>query len=353
MTEQSTLQIAALTGGLNTPSTRYRVRQYIQPLSRFGICVTEHIPRWGESCGLPSPFKMAARIPALFRSRSADIIWLSRELVQGYATFERLLKRPRIFDVDDAIWLSPPLGRIGQPWIARGMDAVIAGNDYLADYYSRYCRTIFVVPTGIDTQRYTPKPAPDEPNEPFVIGWTGLRSNYKYLRPIEPILRRFLDAHPDSRLMLISNEPWKSDRIPPERIDFHFWNPADESRLLHRMTVGLMPLPDDPWTRGKCSFKMLQYMATGLPAVVSPVGMNRQVLEKGDVGLAPQTPDEWYDALEVLYRNPSLRQAMGRAGRRVVEQFFSIEILTERLAEIFRLIASSADAKEQTSSPPR
>lgn len=352
MTEQPVIQVAALTGGQNTPSTRFRVRQYIQPLSRFGIQVAEYIPRWGESCGLPSPFKMAARIPALRRSRTADLVWISRDLVQGYATFERLLKRPRILDVDDAIWLSFPFGRIGQPWVARGMDAVIAGNDYLADYYSRYCRTIFVVPTGIDTQRFTLKPAAGS-EEPFTIGWTGLRSNYKYLRLIEPVLQRFLDAHPDSRLLLISNEPWKPTRIAPERIDFSPWNPTDENRLLHRMTVGLMPLPDDPWTRGKCSFKMLQYMAAGLPVVVSPVGMNRQVLEKGQVGFAAQTPDEWYDALETLYQNPSLRHTLGQTGRRVVEQFFSVDILAERLAEIFRLIASSADAKGETSSPPR
>jgi glycosyltransferase involved in cell wall biosynthesis len=296
---------------------------------------------------------MAARIPALFQSRTADLIWLSRDLVQGYPTFERLLKRPRILDVDDAIWLSFPLGRIGQPWTARGMDAVIAGNDYLADYYSRYCRTIFVVPTGIDTQRFTPKPAGGDTDGPFTIGWTGLRSNYKYLRLIEPVLQRFLEAHPDSRLLLISNEPWKSDLISPERIEFHPWTPAEENRLLHRMTVGLMPLPDDPWTRGKCSFKMLQYMAAGLPVVVSPVGMNKQVLQKGTLGFAAQTPDEWYDALETLYQNPSLRQSMGRTGRQVVEQFFSTDILAERLAEIFRLIASSADATGETSSPPR
>lgn len=346
MDPSSTLQIAALTGGLNTASTRFRVRQYIEPLSQFGIRVTEHIPRWGESCGLPSPFKIAARIPALFQSRKADLIWLSRELVQGYATFERLLKRPRLLDVDDAIWLSPPLGRLGQPWIARGMDAVIVGNDYLADYYSRYCRTIFVVPTGIDTQRFTPKPAGTESEESFVIGWTGLRSNYKYLRLIEPVLRRFLEAHPNSRLLLISNAPWKSNLISPERIEFHAWNPTNESRLLHQMTVGLMPLPDDPWTRGKCSFKMLQYMASGLPVIVSPVGMNRQVLEKGQVGLAAQTPDEWYEALETLYQSASLRQTMGQVGRRVVEQYFSVNILAERLAEIFRFMASSAGAKE-------
>lgn len=341
MTAQSPIQIAALTGGLETASTRFRVRQYIQPLSRFDISVTEYIPRWGESCGLPSPFKMAARIPALFQSRRADLIWLSRELVQGYATFERLLKRPRILDVDDAIWLRPPLGRLGQPWVARGMDAVIAGNDYLADYYSRYCRSIFVVPTGIDTRRFTPKPASDNPEQPFVIGWTGSRSNHKYLQTIEPVLHRFLQAHPDSRLLIISNGLWKPERILHDRIDFHFWNPNDETRLLHRMSVGLMPLPDDPWTRGKCSFKMLQYMASGLPAVVSPIGMNKQVLAKGPAALAAQTLDEWGEALETLYRNPSLRQSMGQTGRRIIEEFFSVEILSERLAEIFRLVLGS------------
>jgi glycosyltransferase involved in cell wall biosynthesis len=336
MQTQRNIQIAALTGGLNTPSTRFRVRQYIPHLQKRGIEVAEHIPRWGESCGLPSPFKMVSRIPGLIRSRHADLVWISRDLVQGYATFERLVRRPRILDVDDAIWLSRPFGKYGQPWVARGMDAVIAGNDYLADYYSRYCKTIYILPTALDTERYTPRPSVADSENRFVIGWTGLRSNYKYLEMIEPVLKRFLEEHRNAQLMLVSNQPWASTLLPPDRIRFCPWTPQDETRLLHEMTVGLMPLPDEPWTRGKCSFKMLQYMASGLPVIVSPVGMNQQVLEKGQVGMAAQTADQWLDALESLYRGRDVGRKMGQTGRQVVEKHYAVSIIADKLADIFR-----------------
>jgi glycosyltransferase involved in cell wall biosynthesis len=337
MQTKNHIQIAALTGGLNTPSARFRVRQYIPYLRKHGIEVAEHIPHWGESCGLPSPFKMVSRIPGLIRSRRADLVWISRDLVQGYATFERMVRRPRILDVDDAIWLSRPLGKYGQPWVARGMDAVIAGNDYLANYYSRYCRTIYVLPTAIDTERYTPKPSAADGTDRFVIGWTGLRSNYKYLEMIEPALKRFLSEHRDVQLMLVSNQPWNSSLIPTDQIHFCPWTPENEASLLHRMTVGLMPLPDQPWTRGKCSFKMLQYMASALPVIVSPVGMNQQVLEKGQVGLAARTEDQWLEALESLYRDHALCRKMGQTGRQVVEKHYAVHIVADKLADIFRI----------------
>ncbi len=338
MQEKEKIRVAALTSGQNTASARFRVRQYIADLSHRGIEVAEHIPRWGVSCGLPSPFKLVSRIPGLVRSRRADVIWLNKELVQGYLTMEGMLKRPRILDADDAIWLNPPLGSWAQPRMARAMDAVIAGNDYIAEYYSRFCKSVYIVPTAIDLRRFTLRPEKDE--ELFVIGWTGLRSNYKYLALIEPVLKRFLEDHQDSRLMLISNAPWKTTALPPEQVRYYSWNPRDEAAFLHKMSVGLMPLADDPWTRGKCSFKMLQYMAAGLPVIVSPVGMNRQVLEKGAVGLAAESSAQWQEALETLYADRKQGRTMGLAGRRVVEQFYSTEIAVEKLAWIFCYWAS-------------
>ena len=103
---ENKITVAALTAGLNTPSSRFRIRQYTARLAEHGIIIKEHIPFFEKSCGLPSPFKAAARIPALWRTRDADLIWLGKELVQGYETFERFLKRPRLMDVDDTIWLN-------------------------------------------------------------------------------------------------------------------------------------------------------------------------------------------------------------------------------------------------------
>ncbi|MHC4926393.1 MAG: glycosyltransferase family 4 protein [Planctomycetota bacterium] len=335
MNPEKTIRVAALTGGLNTASTRFRVRQYIPLLAEAGIEVTEHIPYWGTSCGLPSPFKTVSRIPGVWRSRKADVVLISKELVQGYETFERRLKRPRILDIDDAIWLNWPMSRWSQPRIARGMDAIVVGNDYLADYYSRYCSNIHVLPTAIDTDRYLPKPD-GRHDEKFVIGWTGQACNYTHLHHIAPALKQFMDNHSDVELLIITNRPFKSTILPAEKIRYVQWTPEIETSGLHQMDVGIMPLLDNNWTRGKCSFKMLQYMASGLPVVVSPVGMNRSVLAKDDCGFAAKTHADWVEALETLYRDRSIGPGKGRVGRAVIEQYYAVGQVARQWSEIFR-----------------
>lgn len=334
--QEHTIKVSALTGGWNDPASRFRIRQYIPRLAQKGIIVEEHIPFFGKSCGLPSPFKICARIPALLRSRDADVVWTSRELVQGYETFERLLKRPRVMDVDDAIWLSRPFGRFTAADIARAMDAVITGNDYLAEYFSRYCKNVYVVPTAIDLNRYKLREPANIPSDKFVIGWTGLASNYKYIEPIVRVLEQFVQEHKDAELMLVSNLPWKYKLPSQDKVKFILWNEEIEASALHSMSVGIMPLTDDKWSRGKCSFKMLQYMAAGLPVVVSPVGMNESVLQKGRCGFAAITPDEWYTALELLYKDRSLQMELGQKGRKIVEQFYNADTIAVELASIFK-----------------
>ncbi len=334
------IKVAAFTGGVNTPSARFRIRQYIWRLAAHGVVIEEHLPFFEKSCGLPSPFKAAARSPGLFRSRNADIVWIGKELVKGYKTFEGLLRHPRIMDVDDAIWLSFPFGKFAAPAIARTMDAIVAGNSYLADHFSQYCKTIYIIPTAIDTERYQLRDLSSaEPPDKFVIGWTGLACNYKFLKTISPVLKQFLADHERAELLLVSNRDWKQNVLPADRIKFIPWSMENEARVLHSMSVGIMPLTDDKWTRGKCSFKMLQYMAAGLPVITSPVGMNAQVLDKGRIGFGVNSPDEWYDALKTLYNDWSLQVSMGKAGRDVVQQFYNADIAAKELAEIFKTLA--------------
>lgn len=244
-------------------------------------------------------------------------------------------------DVDDAIWLSWPFGQRSIPRIAKKMDAVVAGNSYLADYFSQYCKNVHIVPTAIDLDRYHPKSDENKAGgDKFIIGWTGLACNYKYLQLIEQPLKRFLDDHADAQLMLVANRTWNSETISPERITFVQWTKENEATALHDMTIGVMPLSDDNWTRGKCSFKMLQYMATALPIVISPVGMNADILQKGRVGLAASTADEWYSAIESLYKDHKLRTEIGKTGRSLIEQCYSADIVADQLAEIFKELAA-------------
>ncbi|MBW8040462.1 MAG: glycosyltransferase [Planctomycetes bacterium] len=336
------ITLAALTAGTRRPSSRFRVRQYIRRLAEHGVVVKEHMPFSEKTYYFPGPFKAMTKFPGLFRSRQADMVWISRGFVDGYETFERFLKRPRILDVDDAVWLRGPFGRFTVPDIARAMDAVTAGNTYLAEYFGKYCKKVHIVPTAIDLERYTLRPEPaDESPEKFVIGWTGLASNFKYLDNIEPVLSRFIEEHDRAELMLISDRPWEHKLLPPEKVRFVRWSVEEEVRVLHSMSVGIMPLADDKWSRGKCAFKMLQYMGVGLPVIVSPVGMNRDVLDKADVGFAASSPEQWYEALVSLYNEKSLGVELGLAGRRVVERFYNADIVARELADIFKSLVVS------------
>jgi glycosyltransferase involved in cell wall biosynthesis len=334
---QQTITLAAITAGFNRPSSRFRIRQYIDRLAGYGVIVRELTPFTDKTYYFPGPLKAVTRISALYRCRGADVIWLSRGFVEGYETFERLLKRPRILDVDDAVWLRGPFGRFAMPDIARAMDAVIAGNGYLAEYFGRYCKKVYVVPTAIDLDRFTLRPgSKNEQGDKFVIGWTGSSSNFKYLDTIEPVLARFLREHKRAELLLTADRPWDFKLLPADKVSFIPWSAQEEIRVLHSMSVGIMPLADDKWARGKCAFKMLQYMAVGLPVIVSPVGTNRDVLQKADIGFAASSPDQWYEALVSLYKDRLLRVKLGLSGRKVVEQFYSADIVARDLADIFK-----------------
>ncbi len=331
------IKIAALTGGVKTPASRFRIRQYISRLASHNIFVHEYIPFFHENCGLPSPFKAVSHLPGVVASHKADLSWIGRELVQGYETFERWLKKPCVMDVDDAIWLDWPLGKYAIPHLARQMAAIVAGNSYLADWFGKYCKKIYILPTAIDIERYAKRQySIAAEKEKFTIGWTGLACNYQFLKLIEQPLFRFLKDYPDSELMLIAEKPWKKTIIPADRIRFVRWSQQTEASSLQEMSVGLMPLPDNEWTRGKCSFKMLQYMAVGLPVIVSPVGMNNEILAKGQIGFAPRNSDEWYESLEILYNNRKLQLTMGDTARQIVEQYFSVDKTADQLAGIFK-----------------
>jgi glycosyltransferase involved in cell wall biosynthesis len=283
---------------------------------------------------------LAFRVPGVVATHRADVTWLERELHGGCPTLEFLVRRPYAFDVDDAVWLEKPFGRAAARSIARRAAVVIAGNEYLAAWFSAHCRDVRIVPTAIDVGRFFPAtPNPDQRRR-FVVGWTGSSSNYPYLYEIEDPLAAFL-VRRDSELRIVADVPPQFRKIGAEHISFIPWSLDVEASALRSMDVGIMPLPDDEWTRGKCSFKMLQYMATGLPVVVSPVGMNAELLGLGAIGFAARNPQEWAAALDRLWGDWQVRKELGGEGRRVAEARFSVEVVSMQLASIFRELAAS------------
>jgi glycosyltransferase involved in cell wall biosynthesis len=352
------ITVAALTSGKFEPSSRFRIRQHIASLRTFGVLVREYLPALGKYALIPgrpmrdrpqylNPFgylweglKLAARLPGIVGSHRCQITWLERGIMDWGPTLEPLLKPPIVVDVDDAVFLLPPLGKYGAIIAAKLATLVIAGNQYLANWYSRYARDIRIIPTAVDTHRFRPR-TKNELKEPgnFIIGWTGSASNLVYLHAIESPLRHFLENYEDTEICVVANKPPSFKTIPGHRVRFIAWSPEIESEAVRGMDVGLMPLPDNPWTRGKCSFKMLQYMATGIPAIASPVGMNADILAMDSLGLPASTDDDWYEALTYFYVNRDKCIEYGLKGREVAERNYSQKIISSRLASIFRELA--------------
>lgn len=353
------IEVAALTSGRDAPSARFRVRQHVPHLARAGIRVREFAPVIDKYRPLPLPprwrraplstplqagwalLKLATRLPGVVAGRRADVTWLQRDLLPGFYTLERLVGRPYVFDVDDAVWLTRPGSARSVARIAEGAAVVVTGNRFLASWFEAVAGDVRVVHTAVDTRRFTPRPRQSAGDDRFVVGWTGTSSNLVYLEAIESPLAEFLSAT-DSELLVVADAPPRFSTIDPERVRFVRWHPDTEVAAVQDMDVGLMPLPDTDWARGKCSFKMLQYMSCGVPPVVSPVGMNAEVLDMGDVGLGVALDDHraWVDRLSALSTDRDGTRRLGANGRALVVERFDSRVIAAQIAGILEGVAS-------------
>lgn len=344
------VRVQAIVSGRLAASSRFRVLQHVPGLSRMGIEVSARPPRISKYASVPPRWarpavlapatrlalqgaKLATRLPAAARSWGVDVTWLEREVLPGHLTMEPLLHRPMLFDVDDAIWLPSAGHERAARAIARRAACVVAGNDFLADWFGSIAPAVERIWTAIDTERFVPSSRRDGP---FVLGWTGSGSSFRYLRAMAPAIGRFLDEVPDARLVVMADAVIDLPGIPTERVDLVPWSPATEATVIQEFDVGLMPLTGGDWAKGKCAFKMLQYLSCAVPTVVSPVGMNAEVLAMAEVGLPATSDDEWVEALLALYRDRDRAQALGRNGRELVERRFSLPVITPQLAAAIR-----------------
>ena len=355
-----TLRVAALTSGLRTPSSRFRIRQHIKPLADHGILVNEFKPVIGDAADILLPplrpkgvrirhfppiyplylgllsLRLAARLPGVFASWRHDITWLERGLCAGWPTLETRLRKPLVLDVDDAVWLAEPFGAKQMRGAAQRADVVVVCNCYLAQWFSRFCKRIEIVPTPVDGDVFAPVEKPD--HSPYIVGWTGMSGNYRYLADIRSALSRFLRHAPDARLRIVADAPPPDWGLPADSVEFVQWSEASEAVAVQSMNVGIMPLSDDEWTRGKCGFKAIQYMACGLPIVASPVGANVELLRDGSVGLAASSEEQWLDALIFLYEQRGEARSIGTRGRARFLERYSRAAATAQLARIFKTL---------------
>jgi glycosyltransferase involved in cell wall biosynthesis len=332
-----------------SPSQRFRFEQYFQILLQHGHSfqvqsfLASH--NWqlffkkghviGKAQALFKGFMK--RFSVLFKTSEYDFIFIHREASPlGPPIFEfmlaKILRRKIIFDFDDAIWLTDRSDesfllrllkwRSKVASICRWSDKVSCGNDYLCAFARMHNNNVIFNPTTIDTENvHNPNFYKKTQNEQLIIGWTGSHSTLKYLKQLEPVLREVEIQFPFIKFIFIA------DQAPDLQLcssEFIPWNALTEISDLARLDIGIMPLPDDEWSKGKCGFKALQYMALGIPTVASPVGVNTTIIKHGVNGLLASTPNEWTDRLTQLIIEPNLRRQLGKQGRLTVVESYSV-----------------------------
>lgn len=335
------MRVAAFTGGVSVPSARFRVRQYVPLLAAQGLYVEELPCRLGKYPPDGNISRLAwgtltfvEQCANAARTWSYDAVLLQREIISTLISVESLTRTPRVLDVDDAIYLFRG-GAVARR-LAKLVEVVVCGNEYLAAWFRQFHDDVRVIPTGVDTRIYMPRRHGDVCRDEIVLGWIGTSSNFEALYSVENALACVLQRFPHCRVRVISDRKPSLSSLPTQQFEFVHWSEATEVSSIQGIDIGLMPLIDTEWARGKCSFKMIQYMACGVPSVVSPVGMNRDVLALGRGAFAATDEQEWIDALGRLIASPELRASMGETARQIAYANFDIERLAPKLGAALR-----------------
>jgi glycosyltransferase involved in cell wall biosynthesis len=340
--------------GRAAASTRQRVLQYRPALLASGISVDTRAlldDDYMESLVKGTRFprrrvagSYARRLAQLRTLRNYDAIWVYAELFPHLpGQFEKLAfaaGKPVVYDFDDAFFHKyedhpRPLARkllTGklEPLLS-GAAVCCCGNSYLQDYAQRFCARSVVLPTTVDTDIYRAVPRGDcKP----VIGWIGSPSTWHNVRPILPVLRALADAGAARIRIVGAGTEAERDQYPG--LEFVTWSEDSEVAEVQKMDIGIMPLIDHPFERGKSGYKLIQYMACGLPVVASPVGVNADIVEHGANGYLARNLEDWRTDLLRLLGDAELRRAMGERGRDRAEADYSLRSQAPRLIEIFR-----------------
>jgi glycosyltransferase involved in cell wall biosynthesis len=317
-------RILVITNNLSQASFRVRMAALVEPLRERGFELIVQVR--------PRSFLPRRR---LLKSASAyDAVILQRKFLDP--SDARLLRRQarRIYyDVDDAVMLhqgSPGLisrWRTRRRFLAttRILDHAVTGNRHLADVFAKEGRPVTVIPTVVDPSRYRIKQ--HKPSTTTTLVWIGSHSTLPYLRECVPVLEKMSGI----RLLIIADGSLVSPTLPIGHIP---WSAETEADSLLQGDIGIAPTPDTPWTRGKCGFKIVQYMAAGLPVIASPIGANAEIVQENVTGYLPADYGAWPAVIERLARDVDLRTQLGQAGRRRAEAEYSIQRAADEWARI-------------------
>ena len=351
---------------------RFRVAQYIPYLREVGFEVTisafytpaffDVVYRRGHYGTKAALFlaRTARRLRELLSVTRYDLVLLYREAIPlGPPVLERLIAArgiPIVYDFDDAIFLpnvsdaNKAIGFLKNPGrvatILKLSTEVIVGNEFLAAYARRYAGSVTVIPTAVDTSRFRPRADPRRDDGELVVGWIGSPTTFPYLESLAPVLRDVAQRH---RFVLKVSGAGRAVNFPGVNVQVAPWSMRDEVTLFNSCDVGVYPLADDDWARGKCGFKAIQCMACGVPVVAAAVGVNREIIDDGINSFLASTHEEWVANLGRLLSESELRTRMAVAGRRTIEDRYSLHVTAPRLAAV---LAASLDRNAHAATTP-
>lgn len=331
------------------PGPRFRYEQYLSILKKRYIVKLFSFVNESDYAQLSLAKKNSILLPIILKGFlkriqhilaciSADYVFLFREATPvGPPVIEwvlvKLLRKKLIYDFDDAIWLTDKTDesrferlirwRSKVALICKWSYKVSCGNDYLAKYASKFNHNVVVNPTTIDLKKVDRELKKiDLPRNEIVIGWTGSHSTLKYLEQLEGVLSKVENQFPQVRFQVIAD---RQPNLKLQRLKFIKWNRESEIEDLRDFTIGIMPLPDDEWTQGKCGFKALQYMSLSIPTIASPVGVNSKIIHHNINGMLAMTNQEWMASLSQLIAEPEKRKQLGDAGRKTIEAGYCVD----------------------------
>jgi len=329
-------------------SSRLRSFQYIPELQDSGMDISvsslfddrylEHLYSEGRRPVVRSVWAYLRRLfLVLFASYKYDLVWIEKELFPYFpAFFEWLFARlgkPYVVDYDDAVFHNYDLssnavirGLFGNKIdaVMRSASCVVAGNEYLAARArAAGANRVEIIPTVVDTSRYQSR-TKTKKGASLVVGWIGSPTTQKYVEQLRPMLQDL--AHEcDFTLMLVGATADIKDSLPGINVCIESWSEDTEAALIQKMDIGIMPLEDGPWEKGKCGYKLIQYMASSVPVVASPVGVNNEIVNGAGCGLLAEDYPEWKSALLMLLNSEETRHRFGVSGRIAVENHYSIQ----------------------------
>ena len=346
------LSVAFLANGsIRVPSARTRAYQFVPALQDQGIDA-----RVLDPDALPQRlgFTRLYRLAALRAARAADVVVIQKQLLDRATLTSLTTVNPRLaYDFDDALYA--PHDRHETSAVVmrrfRRLDLVlakarlvIAGNHELAAYAKPRTVRVAVVPTVVDADLYARAIRPRRRGGTVVVGWTGTAANLVYLEPLRQAIRDIQESSsvPVEFRVVCSQPPhW-----PEVDVAFRRWRVDSAIDDLAEFDIGIAPLPDTPWTRGKCAFKVLEYMALGLPTIASPVGVVPSMIDHGRSGFLVDGPEEWQVRLEQLIADAQLRGRVGDAGRAEVVRRYSVHAAAPRLAQLLRSVAKPVGGRD-------